>query len=231
MCSTRSAASVDSASDLNEPACEPSPSAKSSLSAVPSSPSDGQASLTSGASARLQQIDWVGSDASISSAADIPASRSVSPELAERIRTTAISGRSCVELLHARDPLGSFAKTLLVTSAWGSTKCSLTWRPLATPRGRLLFQLVPQELTTDGTASGLLPTLTARDHKSDSCTPEYRAKRDAMTMGKTLPWTMGGLLNPRWCEGLMGFPRDHTELELSEMPSIRRSSKRSGGQS
>jgi len=231
MSSTHSPELEGLASGSKEPECERSHSVRSILSAVPSSPSAGQASPTSAASVRLQQIDWVGSDVSISSAADIPASRSVSPELAERMRTTATSGRSCVELLHARDPLGSFAKTLLATSAWGSTKCSLTWKALATPRGRLLFQLVPQELATDGTASGLLPTLTARDHKSDSCTPEYRAKRDAMTMGKTLPWTMGGLLNPRWCEGLMGFPRDHTALEPSEMPSTRRSSKRSGGQS
>jgi hypothetical protein len=79
--------------------------------------------------------------------------------------------------------------------------------------------------------SGLLPTLTARDHKSDSCSPEFRAKRDAMTMGKTLPWTMGGLLNPRWCEGFMGFPVGWTELEPSEMPSTRRSSKKSAEQS
>jgi hypothetical protein len=231
MSSTPSPASVASHSDLNEPSCERSPSAKSSLSAVPSSPSAGQASLTSAASGQSLQTDWVGLDESISSAAAIPVSPSVSPELAERMQMTATSGRSCVELLHAQDPLGSFVKTLLVTSAWASTKCSLTWRPSATPRGRLLFRLVPQELSTDAIECGLLPTLTARDHKSDSCTPEFRAKRDAMTMGKTLPWTMGGLLNPRWCEGLMGFPRDHTALEPSEMPSTRRSSKRSGEQS
>jgi hypothetical protein len=64
----------------------------------------------------------------------------------------------------------------------------------------------------------LLPTLTARDFKSDSCTPEFRAKRDAMTMGKTLPWVLGGLLNPTWCEWFMGFPLGWTEFAPLEMP-------------
>jgi hypothetical protein len=64
----------------------------------------------------------------------------------------------------------------------------------------------------------MLPTLTARDYKSDSCGPEYRQARDAMTMGKTLPWTLGGLLNPRWCEGFMGYPIGWTELDASETP-------------
>ena len=58
----------------------------------------------------------------------------------------------------------------------------------------------------------LYPTLTSRDWKSDSCGPEYRQERDAMTIGKTLPWTIGGLLNPTWCEWFMGFPLGWTEL-------------------
>jgi hypothetical protein len=50
------------------------------------------------------------------------------------------------------------------------------------------------------------PTPTRRDFKSDSCSPEYRAKRDAMTIGKTLPWVIGGNLNPTWVEWLMAWP-------------------------
>jgi hypothetical protein len=57
------------------------------------------------------------------------------------------------------------------------------------------------------------PTPTARDHKSDSCSAEFRAKRDAMTMGKTLPWEVGGLLNPTWVEWLMGYPTEWTALK------------------
>ena len=128
------------------------------------------------------------------------------------------------------------------------------------PQPTVAYRLPPLALTTNGTASGLLPTLTlcgnynrkgasktsgdgiitalklpptltARDFKSDSCTPEYRAKRDAMTMGKTLPWTLGGLLNPRWCEVFMGYPIGWTELDASEMPSSRKSRKSSAAQS
>jgi hypothetical protein len=252
---------ADSASDSNGQGCTPLDFASATNTASESLPSIGQESLSSRTYGSLGQTDWVGLDPLISSAPDIHASPSASPDLAERKRMTAISGRKCAESLHSRDPLGSFAKTLLATSAWGSMKCCLTWKVSATPRGRLLFRLVPSELTTSEGASGLLPTLTvcgnynrkgssptsgdgiitalkkllptltARDFKSDSCSPEYRAKRDAMTMGKTLPWTLGGLLNPRWCESFMGYPTGWTELEPSETQSSRRSRKSSAAQS
>lgn len=60
--------------------------------------------------------------------------------------------------------------------------------------------------------SGFLPTLTKRDFKSDSCSQEFRQLRDSMTMGKTLPWTVGGLLDATWCEAYMGWPIGWTEL-------------------
>lgn len=249
-------------SGSSEPACAQSPSANGMDSAKPSSESTGPNSPALATYMRLMQTDWVGLDKSILCAQDSPVNPSLSRAREPPTQTTAISGRKCAALLHSRDALGSLAKTLLGSSQWHSILCSLTWKVMASPRGRLLFRLVPKELCTEGTASGLLPTATAvsygsnqggaagrvgkvrpsletlarqgllptlaaRDHKSDSCTPEFREKRDAMTMGKTLPWTMGGLLNPRWCEGFMGFPPGWTELEPSEMPSTRRSSKRS----
>jgi hypothetical protein len=39
----------------------------------------------------------------------------------------------------------------------------------------------------------------------------------------------GGSLNPEWVEWLMGFPPEWTALEPSEMPSSRKSSKKSDG--
>ena len=260
---TSLAALEASASDSSEPACAPSPSVNEMSSVEPSCESTGAPSHASRTFAPLTQADWIGLDESISSVVASLASPSAKPANAKEIPTIATSGRKCARLLHSRDPLGSLLKTLLVSSRWHSTRCWLTWKTTATPRGRLLFRLVPKELTTSeiesgllptltaqsygtnqgGAAgrvgrirpsletmarSGLLPTLTARDHKSDSCTPEFREERDAMTMGKTLPWTLGGLLSPRWCEGFMGFPPDHTALEPSEMPSIRRSRKKSG---
>jgi hypothetical protein len=67
------------------------------------------------------------------------------------------------------------------------------------------------------------PTPTARDHKSDSCSEEFRQARDAMTMGKTLPWVIGGLLNPTWVEWLMGYPLGWTVCEAWATRSSRKS--------
>ena len=76
--------------------------------------------------------------------------------------TRATCGRKCAELLARSDPLGYLLKTLLVTSPWGSTRCSLTWKPTATPGGRLLFRLQPLTPRTSGSESGSwLATATA----------------------------------------------------------------------
>ena len=73
-------------------------------------------------------------------------------------KTHVTSGRTSSKLLHPKDPLGLFSKTFMVTSAWDSTRCSLTWSPKATPRGRLLFQLSPSAPHTNETESGLWAT-------------------------------------------------------------------------
>jgi len=44
----------------------------------------------------------------------------------------------------------------MVTSLWASTKCFLTWKPKATPHGRLLYQLVPSMRLTEEIESGSL---------------------------------------------------------------------------
>jgi hypothetical protein len=82
----------------------------------------------------------------------------------------------------------------------------------------------------DGLATAVKrwPTPTARDHKSDSCSPAFRAKRDAMAIGKTLPWVLGGLLNPTWVEWLMGYPAGWTVCEGWGTRSSRRSRSGSG---
>lgn len=222
MSSTCSAALVDSASDLNGPECEPWLSVKSTPSAAKSLPSTGQAFPV------MQTLELFPELAeSILSAEDSPASQCPLPGSAKARQMTATSGLQCLKSSSASGQLGSLERTLLDSSAWGSTKCWLTWQQKVTPAGHLLFQLVPLEPTTSETGSGLLPTLTARDYKSDSCTPEFRAKRDALATGKTLPWTLGGLLNPLWCEPFMGYPAGWTELEASATQSSRRSRKSS----
>jgi len=86
------------------------------------------------------------------------------PGSVEARKTTVTSGQRCSELFESADPLGCLQKMLLVTSAWVSTKCWLTWIVKGTPRGRLLFQLVPKTHHTDGIESGLWRTPTATEY-------------------------------------------------------------------
>lgn len=81
------------------------------------------------------------------------------PGSAEATEMTVRSGRKCSELFLKSNLLGSFAKMLLESSAWHSTKCFLTWKVKATPAGRLLFRLVPSMPRTEETEYGSLPAL------------------------------------------------------------------------
>ncbi|XIG25805.1 hypothetical protein PRJ39_06215 [Lysobacter enzymogenes] len=69
--------------------------------------------------------------------------------------------------MHKRDPLYSWAKTLLASSRWGSTEFLLTWKAKATPAGRLLFQLAPSMPRTgeigSGSSGSVWPTAVAND--------------------------------------------------------------------
>ncbi len=210
--------------DLSELECRPSPSVSETPTARPSSVSIGPMSRALRTSMTLTQADWLGLDGSTSYAEDSPASPSPSPESRQARQMTATSGRRCVELLHSQDPLGSLAKMLLVSSPWHSTTCLLTWKVSATPRGRLLFRLVPSMPRTAETGSGLLPTPSGTSNGGKN-----------HVMGRLDEW--GGSSN-RWrgteigkvrCasfeEWMMGFPTGWTELTPSEMPLSRRSRK------
>ena len=96
---------------------------------------------------------------------DFLASHSLQPGSAEARMMTVTSGRKCCELYRKSGPLGSLVRTLLVSSAWRSTRCFLTWKTSATPARRLLFRLVPSTPRTEETGSQLWPTPTARDSK------------------------------------------------------------------
>ena len=139
----------------------------------------------------------------------ILANHSVAPGSAKAKKMTATSGRKCCELLHKQDPLGSFVKTLVVTSPWASTKCSLTWKVKATPHGRLLFQLVPKTQTTDGTGFGLWPTPQASDNRRVIST--YKCLRNTQYI-QDLDTKSNGWINPNLSELLMGYPINWTDL-------------------
>ena len=93
-----------------------------------------------------------------SSQPDTRASLSVSQGSKKAQKMTATSGRTSLELLHKKDPLGAFSKMFMVTLPWASTKCLLTWKPKVTPAGRILFQLAVSMPPTEETGSGLWAT-------------------------------------------------------------------------
>lgn len=111
--------------------------------------------------------------------ADSPVSPFPLPGSDEAVRTTAISGRKCSELLKNCGPIGSLVKMLLESSIWRSTRCFLTWKVSATPQGRLLFRLVPSTPHTGGTGALLWRTPTANDGINSSL-PKSQRNRDSL---------------------------------------------------
>ena len=121
------------------------------------------------------------------------ASHFPAPGSAEAREMTARSGRKCCVLLRRQDPLGSWLRTFLESSAWNSTMCFLTWKAKATPRGRLYCQLAPSMPHTDGIGSGLWPTprasersqLNSADNKRDVPNPRGLKLKTAVKMWST----------------------------------------------
>ena len=118
-----------------------------------------------------------------------PASRFPSPGSEEARRMTVTSGLKCLELYRNSGPLGSLVRTLLGSSIWRSTRCTLTWKTKVTPSNRLLFRLVPSTPRTGGTDAPLwLGTPTA----------------GTGTHGRSEKWRKGKTPNPQ--EYVMMFP-------------------------
>lgn len=209
----------DSALVSSELACKQSPSASETSSAEPSLPNTGlefpasliSATLGQQRSNSSDQLDWC--------AEDSPVSPSPSPASELGVMMSATSGPQCAESLNGHDPLGSFSKTLLGSSRWGSTAFCLTWKVSGTPRGRLLFRLVPSMRDTDGIESGSLPRIYPT---LDLGAAKGRGIKSAAGRSR-----LGGTLNPRWGEWLLGFPDGWTDLSDSETPLSPKSSKSS----
>jgi len=67
------------------------------------------------------------------------------------------------------------------------------------------------------------PTPAARDHRYPNKVPHKLRRKNLK--GEQLPNAIGGPLNPRWVEWLMGYPDGWTDLKRSAMPLFRRLSK------
>ena len=91
---------------------------------------------------------------------------------------TVTSGLKCLELYRSSGPLRSLVRTLLGSSIWRSTRCTLTWKTKVTPSRRLLFRLVPSTPRTGGTAARSWPTPKATDYKGSGPVGSKSAEHD-----------------------------------------------------
>ena len=170
-----------------------------------------------------------------SSPAASPASLSPSPGSDEAQTMTVSSGRKCTALLRKSGPVGSWLRMCLGSSSWRSTRCYLTWKPSATPSGRLLFRLAPSMPRTDESEALFWRPPTAEDCRDRAFarnsrgepklsaqvkmwpTPrEFMHKDSATDRGKgNLGEKVGGQLNVDWVSILMGYPVDWTVVDGS----------------
>lgn len=110
------------------------------------------------------------------------------------------SGQRWAGLLENSGHLGLFVKTLMTSTAWGSTRSRMIWKPWITKCGRLGFQLVRAGLTTYGRAVGW------------SATPTAKANQTAPSMQKW-PGCRNVDLTPEVLEERMSFPRGWTDVD------------------
>ena len=122
-----------------------------------------------------------------SSQQDTHASHLVLPGSKEAQKMTATSGLKYEPLLKQSDPIGAFSKTFMVTSSWDSTRCYLIWRPLATPQGRLLFQLAVSMLPINETESGLWATPNTMDHLPQRSEESTKKMQEGHRKGRKRP--------------------------------------------
>lgn len=194
---------------------------------------------------------------------DFHVSRPVMPEDEEAIKILVGSGLRCCELLKLQGQLSSWQKilsdSLLGRAAFYSTKFIHRWIPKTTKRSnRLLFQLVPYKLRTNGSGCGLLPTPdtcptapnknsnkkygprtipealtmlptpTARDHKD--CGQLGNVEENAL-LGRVLKMKHGLKHQPGFALWMMGYPENWLHSARLATQSSRRSRTKSCGKS
>jgi hypothetical protein len=174
-------------------------------------PNLGELHLSLGTAVRMAEESALQMDLeeSTSSAADSPVSPGVSPGSSEAQKMTATSGRRWLPLLKSYGLNGSLAKMCeaLLTSRWASSAAFLTWKASDTKPRHLLFQLAPSMPRTEGTGSGLWPTVTASQARSEGLIKGMRKKVAAGEISREEAEAMiGGSLEPARM-GLWATPR------------------------
>lgn len=121
----------------------------------------------------------------------------------------------------------SFARFDQASSSWRTSPALLPlvstgflghWPSSGSMRSGGVFRRPKSELPTGGIGcSSLLPTPTARDWRSGKASQATHERNS-----RPLSEQVGGLLNPRWVEWLMGMPEGWTSLEHLETQSCPR---------
>tara|TARA_R100000808_G_scaffold1358_1_gene6294 strand:- start:418 stop:930 length:513 start_codon:yes stop_codon:yes gene_type:complete len=146
-------------------------------------------------------------------------SQSLASKKVEKI--SVVSGRKCYDLYQNYIQLGSLVKMCLESSIWMTNLIGvyLTWKVKATPRKRLLFQLLPSVHHTGGTEFGLLPTPSAHEARlgyQDRSTGKKGTQKSLSTVIIDSQGGRGkvtGQLSPIFVEWLMGYPQGWTDCE------------------
>jgi len=187
MSSTFSAESAASPSDLNGPECEPSRSARSTLSVGKSSLGTGLASPSIPTSESFQHSTSPQMDLGLTLfAGDSPAKTSASRVKARALKATDPDyGAITLGSLANFDPALSSWKTSQRCLVEGWETFSETWPRSGMMQNGTAYQLPPLVPLIDATESGLLPTPAASDFKGSPTGPALQ-KRQEMTRGVRL---------------------------------------------
>jgi len=104
----------------------------------------------------------------------------------------------------------------LLTNTWD--KFSETWPRAGMIVDGIAYLRHPLAPLTRETDSGLLPTMMARKNlwPTPTVCGNYNRKGMSATSGNGLATVVGGKLNPRWVEWLMGYPIGWTSLDALE---------------
>lgn len=178
MSSASSPGSKDSGSASSAP--EDSVSSPKSSRTPTASGSSNATGRTSPASPTCAKSELATFPEPTSSRADSPARTSASPAAEQALKASVrVFGRSTPVSLGSYDPGTSSWRTSQLSLLEDLTESSPTFTRSGMTRSGIVFQLQPLAPLTRGTASGLLPTLVARD---DGKTPEAH-----MAMKRRMP--------------------------------------------
>ena len=223
MSSTYSAESEDSALDLNGPGCEPSRSAKSTLSAERFLPPDGRELRSTEMSENCVDstllLSMSSAEASLAKTSRVQTLESVVGWRA----SIADYGLNSSALFAKFDPDTSSWRTSQSSVFGGWELLSETWPQSGMTRSGTAYRVRPLAPTTYELASGFLPT---------PVHSETGYRRTAYSQGgRALSTVVGGPVNPEYQEWMMGFPVGWTDVLLQGTQFTPESRKPSDAQS